>query len=217
MNVFISYSRLTSETATQLARKLEEIHNVWLDVTDLPGGWDWWEEIKAAIDRSEVIVFLLSPSFCLSPFCLQELTYADELKKRLIPVVIGNIPTPPASLARLEWISLSNWEQQKGWEEGVQELIKAIDERPEDVKAHTELLLLARAWKSREDKSYLLRGNRLKEAIHWIETSDDRRPVPLQLHREFISKSRHAQHSEQLLVFLCGIALALISVIGCWL
>lgn len=214
MNVFISYSRRDSEQALQLAHRLEGSHSVWLDVKSIPGGWDWWEEVRAAIERSEVIVFLLSRSFCLSPFCIQELLHADGLKKRLIPVCLGNdIATLPAVLARLEWILLV-----PDYEEGLKQLLTAIDERPEDVKAHTELLLLARAWKSRaEDKSYLLRGNRLKEAIHWIETSDDRRPVPLQLHREFISKSRHAQHSEQLLVFLCGIALALISVIGCWL
>jgi len=57
---------------------------------------DLWEEIAEAIEKSDVILFLMSKDYQDSKSCRQEVMYAkDSLKKRFIPIYIKKdfVPT----------------------------------------------------------------------------------------------------------------------------
>lgn len=67
---------------------------------------DWMEEIHAAIDRADAFVFVISPDSVASRVCIEELAYAEQHQKRLIPIVRRDVPTAavPAALQRLNWL-----------------------------------------------------------------------------------------------------------------
>ena len=50
---------------------------------------DLWEEVAAAIEKADVILFLMSKDYQDSKSCRQEVMYSkDSLKKRFIPIYI---------------------------------------------------------------------------------------------------------------------------------
>ena len=66
--VFISYSR---HDAAELARRLhcdivDQGHEVWLDAVDLADGRTWTAEVERALDRTDVVLALLSRGSILS-------------------------------------------------------------------------------------------------------------------------------------------------------
>jgi hypothetical protein len=66
--VFISYSR---HDAAEFARRLhcdivDQGHEVWLDAVDLADGRTWTAEVERALDRTDVVLALLSRGSFLS-------------------------------------------------------------------------------------------------------------------------------------------------------
>lgn len=97
MQVFLSYSSEHRETAEPIALALRTRgHEVFFDRDDLPPGHSYDDQIEAAIKRSDVFIFLLSPE-SISPgrFTLTELKCAQRKWRspagRVLPVMI--VPT----------------------------------------------------------------------------------------------------------------------------
>jgi formylglycine-generating enzyme required for sulfatase activity len=64
-----------------------------LDPEDgLKGGERWQEALKRAADRCEMVIFLISPEWVASKWCLAELLLAKTLNKRILPVIVKPIP-----------------------------------------------------------------------------------------------------------------------------
>jgi len=64
---------------------------IWIDRTHIQGSVDLWESIADGIEKASVIVCLLSNQYFESKSCRQEFIYAtDSLKRRIVPVLIGN-------------------------------------------------------------------------------------------------------------------------------
>lgn len=59
--VFISYSRADELFALELAERLRGLCSarVWLDITDIPDSGDWRAEIKQALERCGVMLYIL--------------------------------------------------------------------------------------------------------------------------------------------------------------
>jgi hypothetical protein len=78
--VFLSYSSPQSEAATRIELSLKgEGHTVFRDRTDLPPGESFDARIRAAIDDSDLFIFLISGQ-SVSPgrYTLTELKFAEE-------------------------------------------------------------------------------------------------------------------------------------------
>jgi hypothetical protein len=87
--IFVSYSRDDHLAADRLAKDLRDLgHAVWLD-QDLSGGQAWWEQILAQIRGADVFVFVLSAASLASTACQREYGYAAELRRPILPVLVG--------------------------------------------------------------------------------------------------------------------------------
>jgi len=101
INVFYSYSHKDDAYRDRLVEQLEDLAsegviNGWHDRKITPSA-DWKREIERNLDRAHIVLFLISPDFMASPYCLGvEAARAVELhwerRCRLVPVIIR--PTP---------------------------------------------------------------------------------------------------------------------------
>ena len=102
MRVFLSYASQDRETGRAVERALtEQGHDVFFDRDDLPPGEEYHARIRTAIERSHLLVFLVSPD-AVDPgsYTLSELEVAERSWRRaggrVLPVVLR--PTPIDSL-----------------------------------------------------------------------------------------------------------------------
>ncbi|MEO1291196.1 MAG: toll/interleukin-1 receptor domain-containing protein [Chloroflexota bacterium] len=87
-DVFVSYAREDSEFVKKVVDVLfDRGYEVWVDWDDIPHTVDWWEEIVAGIDASNIFIAILTDNFANSKVCYKEVQYALENNKRIVPVV----------------------------------------------------------------------------------------------------------------------------------
>lgn len=110
MRVFVSYSREDRAHVDRIVADLTNLgHDVWFD-QQLLGGTDWWAEILRRIEGAHVFLFALSPTSVASMACLTELQYANDTRRRLLPVMVRwTSPVAlPASLAHAQFVDYAN-------------------------------------------------------------------------------------------------------------
>jgi len=115
MKLFISYSSRDRDGVKSLAQDLESAvktlphpfeFGVWFD-QELTGGHDWWNNIISAIYHADLFIFALSPSSLESTPCRLEYTYASQLNKRILPVLLSEGVNPsllPPELQRIQFV-----------------------------------------------------------------------------------------------------------------
>ena len=85
---FCSYSRDDSPFALKLARELRAVGiPVWIDQLDILGGERWDNAIQAALAASSGIIAVISPSALKSQNVMDEVSYALDEGKKMIPVL----------------------------------------------------------------------------------------------------------------------------------
>ena len=93
--VFISYGHddkaFVQELATTLAKDNIE---AWWDFDKLKGGHDWQKEIQQGIKRCDFFIVVLSPTSVDREWVLKEITYANEYKKKIIPLMLKECERP---------------------------------------------------------------------------------------------------------------------------
>ncbi len=101
--LFLSHSSANDAAALALNAWLDEqgFDDVFLDVDPLGGiapGERWQDALRAAADRCEAVLFMLSPPWLASQWCQAEFLLAKSLHKRIFglivePVALDRIPT----------------------------------------------------------------------------------------------------------------------------
>jgi sulfatase modifying factor 1 len=139
---FISYSRVNSDFALHLAKDLKAAGlDVWLDQLDIPTGARWDDEIQKALDQSAIFLIVLSPESIQSQNVKDEIGYAIDSGKHILPVVIKpcNIPF---RLRRFQYVDFTNKSYNDSLAEikhlltNTDKLTIATDDRHDD--AHSE-------------------------------------------------------------------------------
>ena len=99
--IFLSHS--SANSAEAIAIRDWMIANGWDDVfldldpeRGLKAGERWQEALKRAAERCELVVFLVSPVWAASKWCLAEFLLAKSLNKRIFGVIVE--PTPFSEL-----------------------------------------------------------------------------------------------------------------------
>jgi hypothetical protein len=106
MKVFISHAADGKTLARRVAATLREAgFEVWSDDSEILPGENWAARIAEALQESEAMVVLLTPSALRSSHVRHEISYAlgkQNYSGRLIPVLAG----PPGELPKDEipWI-----------------------------------------------------------------------------------------------------------------
>lgn len=107
LSVFLSYTRSDALAVEHLALDLRGLGcSPWFD-TDLAGGADWWTKILSKIRESDVFLFAVSSDSVESPACQAEFTYARQLNRRALPILVAegvNISLLPRELAILQLV-----------------------------------------------------------------------------------------------------------------
>lgn len=127
-SAFFSYSRHDAEFVLKLAKDLRAAGaSVWLDQIDIDPGERWDSAIEEALANSPNMLVILSPSSVESTNVMDEVSFALEEKKRVIPVLHKECKVP-FRLRRLQYI-----DARVEYEKGVSELLRMLKgrEQPE--------------------------------------------------------------------------------------
>jgi hypothetical protein len=93
--LFLSYARPDSDFALQLARYLRASSvNIWVDQLDIRPGDPWDRAVEDALKACTGVLVVLSPSSIDSRSVMDEVSYALEENKRVIPIVYRACPIP---------------------------------------------------------------------------------------------------------------------------
>lgn len=206
-NIFISYSRKDKKFAEKLVgRFVDQQVDVWIDWEDIQPSTDWWQEIERGIETSDVLVFLVSPDSVASQVCRKEVDHAVANGKRLIPVVVREVDPQdvPAVISKLNWIF---FRKNDDFDVSFTNLDIAIHTDFEWVRVHNEVQVKALKWKrTAYDKSLLLFGKELNDVERQFQAVGDREPIPTDLQREYILKSRNfVNYQRRLLFFITSV------------
>jgi hypothetical protein len=106
--IFFSYSRTdASDFTLRLALDLKkEGFDVWIDQEDIRAGSEWDLEIEKALETCDCLLFIESEKSVASTNVLDEVYYAMEQHKRVIPVIYKDSKTP-FRIQRLQHIDFS--------------------------------------------------------------------------------------------------------------
>ncbi len=122
--IFFSYSRIDGAAfAQRLALDLKQQNfDVWIDQEDIRAGSEWDLEIEKALETCDSLLFLESEKSVTSTHVLDEVYYALEQKKKVIPLIVKDSKTP-YRLQRLQHIDFST-----DYDKGFVQLLKALAE-----------------------------------------------------------------------------------------
>ncbi len=213
-DVFVSYSRRDSEFVARLASGMSERgKDIWLDTDGIADGEVFPEAIKRAIEQSDAFLFVITPASVASAYCENEVEYARELQKRIVPVLrdpVSDGELPPEIRDR-NWIPFTESDE---FDASMGRLVAALDTDLEAAKAHTRWLLKALEWEAEgRDRSFLLRGSELKAAEAWLAASSETAdPAPTQSQREYLLASRESAPRRQRLLVGASLVVAAVSV-----
>jgi len=176
ISVFISYAREDTEFAKDLQELLqEEGIKVWIDDRIRPIA-EWESEIKKAIVSHDYIIFIASNSSFASENCKNELIFAKNNNKKILPINIdSNLEWLPSEIEEIQWINFSSatFLNTKGliridhhnseFDQYYSVLVSALETDLDWVSTHSRLLEKAWEWKAaNKNKSYLLIGDELQ-------------------------------------------------------
>ena len=123
-SAFFSYSRNDSEFAVRLARDLKAGgRDVWLDQVDILPGQQWDRAIEDALTASTHMLVILSAASVESPNVMDEVSFALEERKAVIPILYKSCKIP-FRLRRLQYVDFT-----EDYASGLGELLKALPSR----------------------------------------------------------------------------------------
>jgi hypothetical protein len=93
-HVFISYARGDRPYVDRLAQYLTDAgFGVWYDRSLEPGS-SFSDKIRAALEASDAVIVVLSPDSVASKWVLREISYADQRKIPLVPLLLADCAKP---------------------------------------------------------------------------------------------------------------------------
>lgn len=137
--IFFSYNRKDSEIALKLADDLTASGlNVWIDQRNITPGTRWDDEIEHSLAVSGTQLVILSPTSVESQNVLDEVSYAIDSGKRIIPILIEQCHIP-LRLSRFQYIDFTI-----GYEKGLKNLHAVLNGKPQDANVNQKHTLEAK-------------------------------------------------------------------------
>lgn len=118
---FFSYCREDSDFALRLAEDLKAVGaSVWLDQLDILPGERWDRAVKDALIKSPRMLVILSPASVHSTNVMDEVSFALEEKKTVVPILYREC-TIPFRLRRVQYVDF-----RQTYERGLQQLLRVL-------------------------------------------------------------------------------------------
>ena len=198
LKVFISYARRDGAAfAEELVDALDVAgFDAFLDRNDIAAGEDWEKRLEGLIAAADTLAFVMTPGSIASRQCAWEIKTAEALGKRIIPVVLIQVPDgeAPPSLGRLNYIFFDG---RQSFARALKQLSTALTVDAAWIREHTRLAELAERWIRRERPDVLLlRGPELEAARQWAAAATESGPQPTDLQRTFIDASERHEQSQ---------------------
>jgi len=137
--IFISYSRVDTKFVTRLIDDLSKQGlDIWMDQSDIGAGQRWDSVIQDALEACGLFIIILSPHSVESENALDELSFAINSNKRIIPILLENCEIP-YRIARIQFVNFTN-DYETGFRHLVSEITQQAPQRPITVKKRADSL-----------------------------------------------------------------------------
>ncbi len=207
--VFLAYAHEDKAVMEQVRRSLwREGIVVWVNAnaSDIQAGEDFQQAIDQGIEQADNLIYLLSPHALASDQCGRELSYAQALHKRIVPILVGEIEATqdPDRWLERHYIDLTNHATENADGGAISKLLRDLETDADYYQTHKELLVKALKWKHQHrNPSILLRGHDLRQAEIWLKTAQTRDcHLPTALHVDFLEESLRQPPASSLDVFI---------------
>ncbi|MEL6331917.1 MAG: TIR domain-containing protein [Cyanobacteria bacterium J06626_26] len=208
-DVFLSYSEKDRILMDRLRQALmREGLTTWINRTDIQVGGDFEASINKGIEEASRMVYLISPDSLASKYCQQELDYARQLNKQIIPLLMRPVDLDQVSddLRAIQFINFVNKDDVDGsaYRKDVAKLVKLLQEDSDYYHQHKHLLAKALKWQRNEqNSSLLLRGHNLRRAEAWLKVAKKHgKQGSLSLQEDFIKESLRQPPDQSIDVFI---------------
>ena len=139
-SAFFSYSREDTEFAFKLAKDLKAAGaNVWLDQLDIKPG-EWWDRaVEDAVTHCPRMLIVLSPASVNSKNVMDEVSFALEENKTIIPILHRDCQIP-FRLRRVQRVDFRT-----DYAEALKQLLEALAEKPIPTSAFLDKAVIQEA------------------------------------------------------------------------
>ena len=97
-SAFISHSGADKGIATELVKRLEaKACRCWISSRDIPPGADWDDQILLGLNKSEVVILVLTEAASKSEHVQREVFLAKTARKAVVPVRFGAFTLEPTN------------------------------------------------------------------------------------------------------------------------
>ena len=118
---FFSYARNDTEFVLKLAKELRaKGGNLWVDQLDILGGQHWDQAVEQALKSCQGMLAVLSPESVGSNNVMDEVSYALEEGKQVVPILLRSCDIP-FRLRRVQYIDFTS-----DYDTGFSQLRKAL-------------------------------------------------------------------------------------------
>jgi formylglycine-generating enzyme required for sulfatase activity len=165
----------------------------YLDKHDVAPGEAWEARLGRLIEAADSVVFVISPDAVASKRCAWEVERTEELKKRLLPIVLRGVEEAqvPQSLRQLNYIF---FDRPNAFGSSLLALTTALKTDITWVREHTRITEAALRWDARRRAdAMLMRGEELSAAKEWLKAQPKYAPDPTLLQHEFIKAGEDAE------------------------
>ena len=190
---FFSYSRDDSEFVLKLATDLRTAGiDIWLDQLDIVAGKRWDAEIEKALEGAETMMVVLSPTSVASNNVMDEVSYALEEGKRVIPILISDCEIP-FRVKRLQRIDFTG-----DYESALKKLVNALNlkktKEPEKIPSISEDEDVV---KQNEEKASIEEGQKQElqtEESLWVKSKSDN---TISSYQYYLQKTKLGKYKEE--------------------
>lgn len=204
LRVFISYSRHDIEFVQRLADALAgrgyepDFDLAVYDPQNISSGIsaedEWWQRIQQLIIAAEVMIFVVSPASAASRVCDEEIAYARELGKRIVPILRTTLDLAKAP-PRLSALNVDlDFRDDAAFEQALDKIVEVLNLNVGWHRVHNRYIARAEEWMRLDRKrDTLLYGDQISEARQWLARPPPKQAETSQLVRNYVAASEAAE------------------------
>lgn len=140
--IYISYTGQDKDTALLVSRilseqfkRLSKYRFEIITVDSIPFGEDMSATMQKYIEKSDIVIVLVSENYITSEWCYNEFLSIANLNKRIIPIVLNSysdLSRLPKDISNIKALSLSDCTSDKDFEEQLLRLAKDLIRQRKD-------------------------------------------------------------------------------------